>query len=53
MFVVSAGLDKFTLYENDFKNLKTHWPSKFELDNSTWLAYSPLERICSQMAGSS
>ena len=38
VFVVSAGLDKkFTLYENDFKNLKTHGPSKFELDNSMWL----------------
>ena len=37
VFVVSAGLDKLTLYENDFKNLKSHGPSKFELDSSMWL----------------
>ena len=35
--MVCAGLDKFTLYENDFKNLKNHGPSKFELDSSMWL----------------
>jgi hypothetical protein len=37
VFVVSAGMDKFTLYENDFKNVACHGPSKFELDNSLWL----------------
>ena len=37
VFVVSATLDKFTLYENDFKNLNSHGPSRFELDSSMWL----------------
>ena len=37
MFVVSTALDRFTLYENDFKNLNSHGPCKFELDSSMWL----------------
>ena len=34
VFVVSADEGKFTLYENDFKNLRSHGPSKFEIDSS-------------------
>ena len=34
MFVVSADENEFTLYENDFKNVKTRGPSKFQMDNS-------------------
>ncbi|CAB3988315.1 Hypothetical predicted protein [Paramuricea clavata] len=37
VFVVSADEGKFTLYENDFKNLRSHGPSKFEIDSSMWL----------------
>lgn len=37
VFVVSADGNKFTLYENDFKNLRSHGPSKFELNDSMWL----------------
>ena len=37
IFVVSAGEEKFTLYENDFKNIRSHGPSKFEIDSSMWL----------------
>ena len=37
VFVVSADENEFTLYENDFKNVKTRGPSKFQMDNSMWL----------------
>jgi hypothetical protein len=37
VFVVSADAGKFTLYKNDFKNVQSHGPSKFEIDDSMWL----------------
>ena len=37
VFVVSADENEFTLYENDFKHVKTCGASKFQMDNSMWL----------------
>ena len=37
VLVVSSDEGKFTLYENDFKNLRSHGPSKFEINDPEWL----------------
>ena len=53
VFVVSADEKHFTLYENDFKNVKSRGPSKFEMDSSvrsglfrTWKSTFAKDRIC-------
>ena len=46
VFVVSADEKHFTLYENDFKNVKNRGPSKFEMDSSMWLIPYVKEYVC-------